>query len=217
MSTANGGNGVLAERAQWPLAVAALAGHPNPRSRTLRAATVVQERLVATLVAAGRPAVAGQVVDAADIAHRVFDPGQAECIADVLESLALSDVLVVASPTRKASYSGLLKALLDHAPRGLLSSTIAVPLMVGATPAHALAVEVHLRPLLAELGATVPGRGLPLLESDVDSGAFRAVIERWLSGAAADLVGLVDARRWLGFRDEVPVRAIAAARASWGV
>ena len=53
--------------------------------------------------------------------------------------------------TYKGTYTGLLKVFLDRfeaRPR----STVAVPLMLGAAPAHALAAEVTLRPVLAELG-----------------------------------------------------------------
>ncbi|SHE55073.1 FMN reductase [Streptoalloteichus hindustanus] len=180
--------------------MAALVGDPRARSRVHRAALGVRDVLTNALVAAERPAVAGQVVDAVDLAGSLFDPAGARVIADELESLALADVLVVASPTLRASYSGLLKALLDHAPAGLLTPVVAVPVMLGASPRHALAVELQLRPLLTELGASVPGRGLALLESDVDTGVHRTAIHRWLPGVIPDLVGLLDARRRLGER-----------------
>ena len=38
-----------------------------------------------------------------------------------------------------------------------LAGAVAVPVMTGGWPGHLLAVEVHLRPVLVELGATVPG------------------------------------------------------------
>ncbi len=41
------------------------------------------------------------------------------------------------------------------------------PLMVGASPAHSLAVETHLRPVLVEIGASCPTRGVYLLEGAV--------------------------------------------------
>ena len=40
--------------------------------------------------------------------------------------------------------------------------------MLGASPTHALAVENHLRPLLVELGSSVPSRGLYLIESQLE-------------------------------------------------
>ncbi|MCP2262093.1 FMN reductase [Streptoalloteichus tenebrarius] len=194
--------------------MAVLVGDPRPRSRVHRAALGVRDVLTAALVAAERPAVAGQVVDAVDLAPVLFDPAGARVVTDELESLALADVLVIASPTLRATYSGLLKALLDHAPPGLLASVVAVPLMVAASPRHAMAVDLHLRPLLTELGASVPGRGLALVESDVDTGAHRAAVHRWLTGVVPDLVGLLDARRRLGERYEAG-RTVRTARPAY--
>jgi FMN reductase len=49
-----------------------------------------------------------------------------------------------------------------------------VPILLGGAPDHRLAVDVHFTPLLLELGATVPVRGLFVLESEVDAFAARA-------------------------------------------
>ncbi|HYZ55457.1 MAG TPA: hypothetical protein VE733_18405 [Streptosporangiaceae bacterium] len=46
---------------------------------------------------------------------------------------------------------------------------------------HALAVEAHLRPLLTELGATVPARGLYVTEPEfIEPGT---AVARWAEGA----------------------------------
>ena len=50
--------------------------------------------------------------------------------------------------------------------------------MVGAAAEHALAVEVHLRPVLVELGASMPTCGLYVLESQL--GDLDAVLDPWL-------------------------------------
>ena len=57
--------------------------------------------------------------------------------------------------------------------------------MVGAAPEHALAVEVHLRPVLVELGASMPTRGLYVLESQL--GDLDAVLDAWLATARPQL------------------------------
>jgi FMN reductase len=41
-------------------------------------------------------------------------------------------------------------------------------MMLGAAPHHALAAELHLRPLLVELGASVPTPALFLLDHEHD-------------------------------------------------
>jgi FMN reductase len=57
--------------------------------------------------------------------------------------------------------------------------------MVGAAPQHALAVEVHLRPVLVELGATMPTRGLYVMESQLES--LDEVVGAWVAEAVPRL------------------------------
>jgi FMN reductase len=108
-----------------------------------------------------------RVVDLAALGSRVLEPGDPE-VADALDAVADADVLVVASPTYKGTYTGLLKAFLDLLGPSALAGTEAVPVMLAALPDHRLAVDVYLTPLLLELGASVPARGLFVLEADVD-------------------------------------------------
>ncbi|WP_210649146.1 NADPH-dependent FMN reductase [Nocardioides sp. SYSU D00065] len=134
--------------------VAVVVGNPKPRSRTYDSALALAERLGG----------ADLVVDLADHASELFEWGS-ETIGGLVEEVAGSLVVVVASPTYKATYTGLLKAFLDRFPHQGLGGVTAVPLMLGASPVHALAIEHGLRPLLVELGASVPTRGLYLLDS----------------------------------------------------
>ena len=89
---------------------------------------------------------------------------------------------MVASPTYKASYTGLLKSFLDWFSTTDLNGVVVVPLMVGAGLQHALAVETHLRPLLVELGGTIPTRGLYVTEGRF--GELDVVLAAWLTEAA---------------------------------
>ena len=68
----------------------------------------------------------------------------------------------------RRTYTGLLKLFLDRFAGGTGLSGVAVPLMLGAGPAHALAPELTLRPLLTELGAVVPVRALYVVDSRHD-------------------------------------------------
>ncbi|MFI9815457.1 NADPH-dependent FMN reductase [Saccharothrix variisporea] len=148
-----------------PLVVGTLVGNPRPASRTLNAALALREAVSHALRLRGEEVTPnGPLVDAADLAPEVFTPGST-AVRAALDTLSTADVLVVASPTYKATYTGLLKSVLDQAPGGWLRGKTAVPLLVAAADKHALAVEVHLKPLLAELGASVPGRGLFVNES----------------------------------------------------
>jgi FMN reductase len=57
--------------------------------------------------------------------------------------------------------------------------------MVGAGHQHALAVEVHLRPVLVELGASLPTRGLYVTEPQLD--VLDDVVAEWLQEAGPRL------------------------------
>jgi len=62
-----------------------------------------------------------------------------------------------------------VKSFLDHIDGGALHGVTAIPVTTVGSPAHTLAADVHLRPLLLELGASTPTSALvvgnDLLES----------------------------------------------------
>ena len=92
--------------------------------------------------------------------------------------------MVFASPTYKASYTGLLKLYLDRIRGGALARVTAIPMMLGADWRHSLAPEVFLKPALAELGASCPTRGLFLLDADVTDST---TLQNWLQVARLQL------------------------------
>ena len=149
---------------------AVLVGNPRAGSRTLASALHVARELT------GEPEL---VVDLADLGGAVLDL-EDQAVDRLAEVVASADVLVVACPTYKAALTGLLKAFLDRFPSGGLAGVVAAPLMLGAGPGHALAVETSLRPVLTELGATVPVRGLYVPDASYDDpAAYRS----WLDAA----------------------------------
>jgi FMN reductase len=142
--------------------IVVLVGNPQPASRTRLVAEEVGHQLAARSGADLQP-----TIDIADVADRLFRFPDATVEA-LLDQVAAADVLVVASPTYKATYTGLLKAFLDRYGAGALSGVTAVPLLTIGGPAHALAVEHALRPLLVELGASTPTRGLAFPAGEVE-------------------------------------------------
>jgi FMN reductase len=86
--------------------------------------------------------------------------------------------LVVATPTYKATYTGLLRVCVDPIGAGELAGIPTVAVMTGGSATHALAVEVHLAPLLVEVGASLPARGLYLAGPAVDD-PTPAIAEWW--------------------------------------
>jgi FMN reductase len=106
-------------------------------------------------------------------------------VREAVDGIRSCALVVVASPTYKASYTGLLKSFLDWFSTTDLQGVTVVPVMTGAGAHHALAVEVHLRPVLVELGATLPTRGLYVTEGELEEAGV--VITTWLDAAAAPL------------------------------
>lgn len=154
-----------------------LVGNPRPKSRTYQAAALVLERITGA-----PPDVQIDLVDVAPSLLDWSDPAAKELVATV----AGIDLLVVASPTFKGTYTGLLKLFADRVEAGALDPVTAVPLMLGGDLRHSLAPEVFLKPLLAELGASCPTGGLFLIDS---SYATSDVLDRWLVGALPRLAG----------------------------
>lgn len=74
-------------------------------------------------------------------------------INSVVAAIAAADGIVVASPIYKASYSGVLKTLLDLLPQFALAGKTVLPLATGGSPAHVLAIDYAFRPVLTSLGA----------------------------------------------------------------
>jgi FMN reductase len=158
--------------------VAVVVGNPKAGSRTLSSAVHVAREL-----SGAEPDL---VVDLAELGPRLLDWSDGE-VGRLVAEVGDADLVVVASPTYKATYTGLLKLFLDRFAAGTGLTGVAVPLMLGAGPAHALAPEVFLRPLLTELGAVVPVRALYVLDAQHDD---PTAYDAWLS-VARPVVGSV--------------------------
>jgi len=156
--------------------IAVVVGNPKPASRTLNVATTVADVLAAELGTDPEHL----VVDLAEHAGDLFDWG-APRLTELTEQVASAGLVIAASPTYKATYTGMLKAFFDRYGNNGLAGSVAVPLMTGAAPIHQLAVEVHLRPLLVELGAAVPSRGLYITEPEFAD--LTAPLSRWAEAA----------------------------------
>lgn len=134
------------------LRIAIVVGNPKPKSRTLKVAETLAERLF------GSASRGAAIIDLADHKDKLL-LWPSEKMDALNARVAASDVVIFASPTYKATYTGLLKVFLDHYPANGLTGVTAIPLLTGADSGHAMGATVNLAPLLVELGAVVPGRG----------------------------------------------------------
>lgn len=156
-------------------------GNPKARSRTLAVAEAVAARVVDATGAE-----IARTVDLCDYAGDLFSWPH-EGLQDLNDAVAASDCVVFASPTYKAAYTGLLKAFLDRYPNNGLAGVTAIPVMTGGSPTHAMAVETSLRPVLVELGASLPTRGLFFVMTQM------AELESVVDGWAAESLGMLGA------------------------
>ncbi|WFR72587.1 NAD(P)H-dependent oxidoreductase [Prescottella defluvii] len=178
------------------LNVSIVVGNPKPDSRTLQVARSLVE---STLEPRSYDLT---VIDLAHYADVLF-AWPSEQLDALNQQIAGADLVVVASPTYKATYTGLLKAFMDRYPNKGLSGVVAL-LMTGADLSHAMGMDVHLRPLLVELGACVPTAGLYFDMHNMDR--LDEVVRDWASEHGVSL------RSFLPGTDEALVSGRADAR-----
>ncbi len=71
-----------------------------------------------------------------------------------IAAVGRAQIIIAATPTYRALYTGALKCLFDLMPPAHLAGKICVPVQTAASPAHFLAIEYGLKPLFASLGGT---------------------------------------------------------------
>lgn len=128
--------------------VVLLSGSPAARSRTEVLLDHVRRRLEAQQVEVSLLRV--RDFPAEDLLHARFD---SPAIQQLRAVVASADGLVVGTPVYKASFTGALKVLLDLLPERALAHKVVLPLASGGSPAHLLAVDYALKPVLAALKA----------------------------------------------------------------
>ncbi|WP_285555265.1 NADPH-dependent FMN reductase [Actinoplanes regularis] len=141
--------------------IVVVSGNPRAGSRTSALAIAVGEAIAARL---GSPA--PTVIEVGALGAGLLTDGDAGTAAAVA-ALAEAGLLVVATPTYKGSYTGVLKVLLDRLPNQGLAGKQAVPVVTAGIAPQAAAAEALLRQLLVELGAAVVRPGLPVVEADL--------------------------------------------------
>ena len=171
------------------LRAAVVIGNPKAGGRTT---TVGKAAAAAVLAHAGISDGELSVIELADIGSDLFGWGD-PAVAAVKAAVLSSDVLVVASPVYKASFTGLLKAFLDQFGHDELAAMATVPVMIGGGAAHTLAVEQQLRPVLIEIGASCPTRGLFVQDDQLDT--LDDQLAAWLAVWGDVLVGTARARQ----------------------
>jgi FMN reductase len=125
-----------------------IAGSPSPHSRSswlLEFALTRLRRVGAT----GSSIRVGELPAVPLLAGEASHPELCQAVAKVLEA----ELVIVGTPIYKAAYSGLLKVFLDLLPVDALRGKTVLPIATAGSPAHMLAMDYALKPVLSALGA----------------------------------------------------------------
>lgn len=119
--------------------------------------------------------------------YRTKDEG----VAAALEKVTNARIIVVGTPVYRASYTGQLKAFFDLLPRDALAGSIVGLIATGASPAHMLAIDHGLRPLVASLAGLSAARAI--YATDPELGGYPtdplpSELSEQLDALAAELV-----------------------------
>ncbi len=168
-----------------------LVGHPRRGSRTGAVASRAAALLRQALAAQGLPVAAPCLTELTELGPALLGERANGSSPEELALTALrqAPLVLMASPTFRGSYSGLLKLFLDLLPRHGLSGTVTVPLMTAGIPAHRSAVDGMLRPVLLEMRATLPERGISVLETEF--ARLDEVFGGWWAAQGAALVDML--------------------------
>jgi FMN reductase len=147
-------------------------GNPKPMSRTRAAAELIATKLTGEAPTA--------VIDVIDLGAGLLGWGDQK-VAEAKVTVMEADSLIVASPTFKGTYTGLLKLFLDQFGAGELDQKLTFPVMLGGSDTHALAPELTLRPVLVEIGASCPAPSLYLIDKEYKSSPR---LDEWLAIAS---------------------------------
>jgi FMN reductase len=127
--------------------VVALNGSPSTSSKTHAVASRAVEF-------AGQ----GEVIDLGSLdANALLGRWSAPDVTAALEAITGAPVLLLATPVYRATFSGLLKVILDQLPPGALRGKACILTATGGSAHHSLVIDTALRPLIASLdGWSVP-------------------------------------------------------------
>lgn len=91
-----------------------------------------------------------------------------KAIAENVAKVTAADIVLFLTPIFKGSYTGILKTFIDLLPQKALENKTVVPVAIGGSLAHLLALEYSLKPVLSILGATLITSPIYIVDSQVE-------------------------------------------------
>jgi FMN reductase len=151
--------------------IVAVSGSPSDTSNTARLA----EYVVSTLRERGATATHMRVTELDATALLRANISETS-IASAISAVEGAHGVIIATPVFKAAYSGLLKVFLDLLPQYALAGKAVLPLATGGSPAHVLAIDYGLRPVLSSMGARHIVQGFYAIGSQIEMKGERFVL-----------------------------------------
>ena len=169
------------------LRAVAISGSPRAPSKS----KALAEALLALLASAGCET---RVIDVAALpADALLARGPSPEMDDAVAAVGRAQIVVAASPTYRALYTGALKCLFDLMPPGHLAGKVCVPVLTAASPAHFLAIDHGFGPLFASLEGT-PAPGIYATDEQFAGGAPGPKLEARIEHVAQAALDLARAR-----------------------
>lgn len=144
--------------------VVTIAGAPSSTSRASRLLTHIQGILEQQGFSVSPISVTD--LPAEDLVKGNFQSPQLQQITQRVEACR---GVIISTPVYKASYTGVLKALLDLLPQYAFAGKTILPIAVGGTLNHLLAIDFSMKPLFTIMGATSVLRGVYIVSSQIQS------------------------------------------------
>jgi FMN reductase len=107
-----------------------------------------------------------------------------------IERVCSACAVMVISPVYKATYTGVLKVFLDLLPPNALAEIPVLPVMMGGSAMHTLAVDYGLKPLLAVLGARSFARSVYLMDAQFVGGVLDEAGRQSYFNAVDELIAM---------------------------
>ncbi|MEX5300597.1 CE1759 family FMN reductase [Kocuria sabuli] len=162
-----------------PLTLAVVSAGMSDASSTGMLADRLAE---ATREALGGGPVRIERVELRPLAHAVTDHlltgFPAPSLRTALDTVTGADALIAATPTFKASYSGLFKSFFDLVDEGALEDLPVLVAATGGSARHSLMLDAAMRPLFAHLKALVLPRGVYAATEDWAGSSLDARVQR---------------------------------------
>jgi len=146
-----------------PMSIVIITGSPVQPSRTSGLALLVEQRLL-------RESFRVRMLHVRDLPPEALFHADFEdpCLKQATAWVAQADGVIAVSPVYKAAYTGTFKTFIDMLPQFALRDKVVLPLLVGGSLAHVLAIDYAVRPMLQSLDPRLIVNGLFLLDKTID-------------------------------------------------